>query len=138
MNSIILKTTSRFLITLLLLYSVFLLLRGHNHPGGGFVGGLVAASAWALYGIAFGAPSVQKGLKTSPLSVVGFGLLVALGSGMVSFVYDVPFLTGHWYIIEISEERTFSIGTPVLFDIGVFLIVLGSVLEIIISIETKG
>jgi multicomponent Na+:H+ antiporter subunit B len=138
MNSLILKTTSRFLITLLLLYSVFLLLRGHNHPGGGFVGGLVATNAWALYGIAFGAPSVRNGIIVSPLSIAGFGFLIALGSGMLSFLYGSPFLTGHWYTVEFSEGRKFSIGTPVLFDIGVFLIVLGSALEIILNLEAKG
>jgi multicomponent Na+:H+ antiporter subunit B len=137
MSSIILKTTSRFLITLLLLYSVFLLLRGHNQSGGGFVGGLVVTSAWALYGIAFGAPSVRKGVSVQPISVAGFGMIVALVSGMFSFFYGEPFLTGHWYTIKFSSERIFSIGTPLFFDIGVFLIVLGSTLEIILSIEMK-
>lgn len=138
MNSFILKTTSRFLITLLLLYSVFLLLRGHNHPGGGFVGGLVATSAWSLYGIAFGASSVRKGFHVQPLSVAGIGMLVALASGMLSVFYGAPFLTGHWYTMKFGSERTFSIGTSLFFDIGVFLIVLGSTLEIILSLEMKG
>jgi multicomponent Na+:H+ antiporter subunit B len=137
MNSIILRTTSRFLITLLLLYSVFLLLRGHNHPGGGFAGGLVATSAWALFGIAFGPSSVRDGFKVQPLSLAGLGLLVVLGSGILSSLYGVPFLTGHWYILEFSTERTFSIGTPLFFDIGVFLVILGSTLEIILSLERK-
>jgi multicomponent Na+:H+ antiporter subunit B len=55
MTSLILKTTARFLMPFLLLFSVFLFLRGHNEPGGGFTGGLVAAAAFALYSIAFGA-----------------------------------------------------------------------------------
>lgn len=101
------------------------------------MGGLVATSAWALYGIAYGASSVRKGIKIQPLSLAGFGISIAVISGMVPFFYNDPFLTGHWYMTQFGSERVFSIGTPLFFDIGVFLVVLGSALEIILSIEAK-
>ena len=63
MNSLLLRTAARFLVTLLLLFSIFLLLRGHNEPGGGFVGGLVAAGAFALYGLASNVVEARRALR---------------------------------------------------------------------------
>ena len=65
-DSPIFRTAARLLMPLLLLFSVFLLLRGHNEPGGGFVGGLVAAAAFALYAIAFGTRRARQALVVSP------------------------------------------------------------------------
>ena len=82
MNSPIFRTAARLLMPLLLLFSVFLLLRGHNEPGGGFVGGLVAAAAFALYGIAFGVQRARQALLVKPMTLLGVGLLIALLSGL--------------------------------------------------------
>ena len=60
MNSIILRTATRFMLPLLILFSIVVLLRGHNQPGGGFVGGLLATSAFALYAMAFGVPAMHR------------------------------------------------------------------------------
>ena len=70
MVSIILATASRYLLPLMLIFSFFLLLRGHNEPGGGFVGGLVAAAAYALYLIANGIEEAKKLLKTEPIKLI--------------------------------------------------------------------
>ena len=79
----------------MLLFSVFVLLRGHNEPGGGFIGGLIAASAFAIHGIAFGVPTVRRALHFHPMAISGFGLLLAALSGLPSLAFGVPFLTGH-------------------------------------------
>ena len=123
MNSIILTTVSRLLTGLLLVFSVFLLLRGHNLPGGGFAGGLVAAGAFVLHALAAGFPSARRMLWFDPRTIMGFGLLVAAGGGMVAFAHDLPFLTGLWDKTPLPVVG--KIGTPLVFDAGVYLLVLG-------------
>ena len=95
-NSPIFRTAARLLMPLLLLFSVFLLLRGHNEPGGGFVGGLVAAAAFALYAIAFGVQRARQALLVQPLTLLGAGLLIALLSGLPAVLRGEPFLTALW------------------------------------------
>jgi multicomponent Na+:H+ antiporter subunit B len=116
---------------LLLLFSVFLLMRGHNQPGGGFVGGLVAAAAFALYALAFGVPRARQALLVQPLTLLGAGLLIALVSGLPAVVRDQPFLTASWM------SGPVALGTPVLFDIGVFLVVAGVVVMMIFSLAEE-
>ena len=92
----IFRTAARLLMPLLLLFAVFLLLRGHNEPGGGFVGGLIASAAFALYGIAFGVQRARQALLVSPLTLLGVGLLIALLSGLPAVLRGEPFLTALW------------------------------------------
>lgn len=132
MTSLILSTATRYILPLLLLFSVFLLLRGHNEPGGGFVGGLVAAAAFALYVIAFDVATARRTLGIDPRTLVGLGLLVALGSGLVSVLAGQPFMTGLWssYTVPLLGK----VGTPLFFDIGVYLVVIGVTLTIIFAL----
>lgn len=132
MNSVILATATRYLLPLLLLLSVYLLLRGHNLPGGGFVGGLVAAAAFALYTMAHGVRSARQVLRVDPRTLLGLGLLTALSSGVLSLVVGLPFMTGLW--IERPVILLGKAGTPVLFDTGVFMVVLGVVLTIVFAL----
>jgi multicomponent Na+:H+ antiporter subunit B len=122
-NSIILSTVSRMLTGLMLVFSIFLLLRGHNLPGGGFAGGLVAASAFVLHALAAGFPSARQLLYFDPRTIMGAGLAVALASGLAAFVPGLPFLTGLWLKTPLPAIGKF--GTPLVFDTGVYLVVLG-------------
>jgi multicomponent Na+:H+ antiporter subunit A len=124
----IFRTAARLLMPLLLLFAVFLLLRGHNEPGGGFVGGLVAAAAFALYAIAFGVRRARHALLVRPLTLLGSGLLIALASGLPAVLRGQPFLTAYWMAGPVA------LGTPVLFDMGVFLVVAGVVLMMIFNL----
>ena len=83
MSSLILKTTSGFLLVLLTLFSVFILLRGHNEPGGGFIGGLLVASAFSLYALAHGAGASRRLLRLSPRTLFAVGLALALASALL-------------------------------------------------------
>jgi multicomponent Na+:H+ antiporter subunit B len=121
MNSLILRTATRALMPLLLLFALFLLLRGHNEPGGGFVGGRVVAAAFALHAIAFGVPASRRALVVDPSTLLGSGLLVALVSGLPALFAGEPFLAARWVTFGID------LGTPLLFDIGVFMVVVGVV-----------
>jgi multicomponent Na+:H+ antiporter subunit A len=131
LTSTIFRTAARLLMPLLLLFSVFLLLRGHNEPGGGFVGGLVAAAAFALYAIAFGVERARQALLVEPLTLLGTGLLIALVSGVPAAVRGQPFLTAQWALGPVT------VGTPALFDFGVFLVVAGVVLMMIFSLAEE-
>jgi len=137
LNSLILRVTTRFLLPLLLLFSVFLLLRGHNEPGGGFSGGLVGASAYVLYSIAFGVPETRQALGVDPRGVVGAGLLVALGSGMLPLLRGRPFMTGAWGQLDVPGLGTVHLGTPLVFDVGVYLVVIGVTLSIILPLAEE-
>ena len=130
-SSPIFRTAARLLMPLLLLFSVFLLARGHNQPGGGFVGGLVAAAAFVLYAIACGVGSARKALLVKPLTLLGAGLLVALASGLPAVLRGQPFLTASWM------PGPVTLGTPVVFDIGVFLVVAGVVLMMIFTLAEE-
>lgn len=128
-TSPIFRTATRLLMPLLLMFSIFLFLRGHNQPGGGFVGGLIAAAAFALYGIAFGVARARQALIVEPITLIGTGLLIALGSGLPAVFRGQPFLTAFW--------GPGAAGTPVLFDVGVFLVVAGVVLMMILSLAEE-
>jgi len=134
MNSLILRTATRFLVALLLLFSVFLLLRGHNEPGGGFVGGLVAASAFVLYAIAYDVPSTRRALGVEPHIYIALGLLTAVLSGLLPVLRGLPFMTGQWGYVSLPGTTKLELGTPLFFDIGVYLTVLGVVTMIILSL----
>ena len=130
-TSPIFRTAARFLLPLLLLFSLFLLLRGHNEPGGGFVAGLVAAAAFALYQVAHGVARARRALLVNPLKLIGAGLLIALVSGIPATLLGQPFMTAQWALGDIP------IGTPAMFDIGVFLVVAGVVLMMIFSLAEE-
>ena len=134
MNSVILKTAIRFLLPLLLLASVFLLLRGHNEPGGGFVGGLVASGAIALYGMTHNVNAARRVVRVSPRVLVGSGLLMSLGSGMAPLFFGRPFLTGLWATLPTGGIGELHIGTPLLFDLGVYCVVTGVTLVFVFSL----
>ena len=131
LTSPIFRTAARLLMPLLLLFAVFLLLRGHNEPGGGFVGGLVAAAAFALYAIAYGVERARQALLVKPLTLLGAGLLIALASGVPAALRGQPFMTAQWALGPVA------LGTPALFDIGVFLVVAGVVLMMIFSLAEE-
>lgn len=134
MNTIIFRTVLPGLTTLMLVFSVFVLLRGHNEPGGGFIGGLIAASAIALFGISAGVAEVRKAMIVDPLSIAGAGVLLALFSGLLSLAYDVPFLTAIWASVHLGETQI-DLSTPMFFDIGVYLVVLGTLSAVALALE---
>ncbi|MBE0569478.1 MAG: Na+/H+ antiporter subunit B [Deltaproteobacteria bacterium] len=133
MTSLILRTASRFVFPLLVLFSVFLLVRGHNEPGGGFAGGLVASAAFALVVIAYGPAVARKSLRVQPFTLIGSGLLISAGSGVWALVRGEPFLTGQWRMLDLFASGPVELGSPLLFDIGVYLVVFGVVLNIVFS-----
>ena len=134
MSPVILRTATRFLLPLLMLFSVFLLLRGHDEPGGGFVGGLIAAAAVALYAIAFDVSAARQLLRSDPQVLAASGLLLALTSGVWALAGGEPLLTGQWAMLRVPILGELHVGTPVLFDVGVYLVVVGTTLLVLLSL----
>lgn len=132
MNSLILSTATRYTLPLMLLFSIFLLLRGHHDPGGGFVGGLVAASAFGLYAFAFHVKKARQALRVDPRLLIGVGLLTAVSSVIFPLLFGRALMTGMWYHDPLPVLG--KLGTPVVFDTGVYLLVVGVTLTIIFSL----
>lgn len=134
-QSLILRTTAGFLLILLMVYSIFILLRGHNEPGGGFIGGLLIAAGFALYALAFDAAAARRLLRIDPRLLLGIGLLIAAASGARALVLAEPFMQAWWFPVMIPGVG--KIGTVLMFDIGVYLTVLGTALQILLTLSEE-
>ena len=137
MNTLIFRTLAPVITVTMIVFSIFVMLRGHNEPGGGFIGGLIGASAIAIYGIAAGPAAVRVAMRVDPLVIAGFGVLLAGLSGMVSLVYGVPYLTGIWTHLQLGEAGA-ALSTPMIFDIGVYFVVFGTISAIGLALEDDG
>ncbi len=132
-SSPILDMTLRWLVVLLGIVSFFLLLRGHNEPGGGFSGGLLAASAVIIMTITYGAAAGRKLLYFQPLSYIATGLMLSVLASL--FQWDSAFMRSIWIELPLGFT-TVKLGTPLLFDLGVYLVVLGVVSLFVLEIES--
>lgn len=135
--SLILRTATRYVFAVMLLLSIFLLLRGHNQPGGGFIGGLVAGIAFVLYSIAYDVESARSLLRIEPRVLIASGLLTAAFAGIIALALGDPFLTGRWATIPIPLLGDTYLGTPLLFDFGVYLVVIGITLVIVLTLAEE-
>jgi multicomponent Na+:H+ antiporter subunit B len=129
--SLILRTAARYFVPLLMLFSIFILFRGHNLPGGGFAGGLLAATAFALHVFAHDAHTAYKALRAEPHALIGGGLLLAMGSGLPQLLMGYDFMKGIWAKTETLARLGISLGSPIIFDLGVYLVVVGVAVTII-------
>jgi len=142
MNSLIFQTAARTLLPLLLLFSFIILMVGHNQPGGGFVGGLVAAGAVAMYSMAFGPGEARELIRLTPgkpiplTTIIGTGLAMAYGSAILgTLTHGGRFMQGWWGKLPFAIGGLEKIGTVVLFDIGVYVTVFGVVLLMLFELE---
>lgn len=125
-RAVIFEVAIRGLYPVMLIASLWLLLRGHNAPGGGFVGGLVAVSASAVYAIAFGAERALQRLPLRPQSLAAAGVLLALASGLLALLSGLPYLTHPWISVPLGVTAL-PLSTVMLFDLGVYCAVWGAV-----------
>src|SRR5690606_19302666 len=126
MKSIILQTATRYLIPIIALFSIFLMLRGHDEPGGGFIGGLLGATCFALYALAFDVAMARRMLRVPEQQLIGVGLLFAALAGIWGLVLGDPLLSTYWTNeFTVPALGKVKLGTPLLFDSGVYLTVVG-------------
>ncbi len=122
MPELYLRLLNRILTPVLLLLALFLLVRGHNLPGGGFIAGLMAAAAFELQILSRGHQRVRRAIGPYLNSGIGLGLAVAICSGIFGLI-DGHFFQGKWFDVNVPLLGHVEFGSPILFDLGVFLVV---------------
>ncbi|MEM9342400.1 MAG: Na+/H+ antiporter subunit B [Pseudomonadota bacterium] len=138
MNSIILRVGTRYLAGILIVFSLYMLIRGHNEPGGGFIGGLIGSTGFVLYAIACGTEDARNALKIMPQNIAVAGLGIALLAGIAAALFGDPLFTGQWLFINPTEDsKGLPLSTVLVFDIGVYLVVFGSILSIVFAMEEE-
>lgn len=125
-SSNILASGAKLLLPVCIIFSLLALYRGHNEPGGGFIGGLLCASGFSLYALAMGTKAATEKLKVEPIKWIPIGILIAIISGLAGPLMGLPFMSGLWLPdFELPLLGTVHLGTPLLFDVGVYFVVLG-------------
>lgn len=133
-NNLILKTTTSLIAFILLGFAIYLLFAGHNSPGGGFVGGLMTSAAIILMYMAYGLETIKKILPINFRYFIPIGLLIALLTGVGSFLFNIPFLTHTFFEVSVPLFGNVEIATAMFFDLGVYITVLGATITIILTI----
>lgn len=136
LDNMILKTAANYLLPLLIMFSVFVLIRGHYLSGGGFVGGLIASIAFVLHSFAYSTRSTMRLFRVKPMFFIPIGLTISLLSGLLPSLISKPFMTSIWFVDHVAVIGSF--GSALIFDVGVYLVVIGVVLTILFTIsETR-
>ncbi|MCM3213108.1 Na(+)/H(+) antiporter subunit B [Niallia taxi] len=133
-NDVILQTTTKIVLFIILIFSVFIFFTGHYTPGGGFIGGLLTSGAIVLLLLAFDLKTVKKILPFNYMYMIAAGLLFSIGTGAGAMLFNVPFLTHAYTHIDIPILGELSLHTATIFDLGVFLVVVGVTMTIIQTI----
>ncbi len=137
MNSVILQLATPYVRSLLMFFAIVALLRGHNYPGGGFIGGLLAALAIVFYSLAFDKRQVQKNLKIKPEGYIAIGLGFVLLSFLPSLFKSEVLMSGIWVSVPLGLLGEFELGSPLLFDVGVFMAVIGVTLKFFFTLTNR-
>ena len=134
-NEVILQTVTRIVVFIVLTLGVYLFFSGHNNPGGGFIGGLVLASAFVLLFLAFDIETVHKGIPFDFKWVAALGVFIAVTSGFGALLFDAQFLSQSFSYFNLLVFGKTELATVVIFEAGVALTVVGVVVTIILSIS---
>ncbi len=134
MKNIILEKIAGFFLVLMLLFSVIIFIRGHNNPGGGFIGGTVAAVGFIFYGIIHGVERVKRLVRITTIEMMGAGLLMGITALSISSFAGMEPATAIWFEFTLFNSFDLHLGTPLLFDAGIYFVVTGAYLSIIISV----
>jgi multicomponent K+:H+ antiporter subunit A len=135
MKSILLQTIARVILPPALLYALYLLFRGHNLPGGGFVAGLMTAAAIILQFVAFERQRMEESAPMRPEGLIALGLAFALLTGVGSMFLSYPFLTSAFAHVHVPIIGDIELTSALFFDIGVYFVVTGITLSILLAIE---
>ncbi|MDQ0091195.1 multicomponent Na+:H+ antiporter subunit B [Paenibacillus anaericanus] len=134
-NDVILKSVTRVAAVIILTFSIYLFMNGHHHPGGGFIGGLSMASAIVLLYLSFGIEKVRENIRVDFKKLSAIGVLIAIGTGTVSVVFGKPFLTQTFGHVDLPIFGDTELASALIFDTGVALAVIGTAVNIILSIS---
>ena len=132
------RVATRLILPFALMIGIYIYLRGHNLPGGGFVAGLVVAIGLVMQYIASGQEWMQRRKRLDYHTILGAGVLMASATGLGSWFAGRPFLTSNYTYVSLPPLEVFELATASLFDLGVFLCVLGSVMLTLESLSKLG
>jgi multicomponent Na+:H+ antiporter subunit A len=133
-TSLILVTGMRAVFHTILLLSLYLLFAGHNLPGGGFIGGLIAAAAVVLLYLCVGAEGLARAVRVAPQHLLGVGILLAVGTGMAALLFDAAFLESGMLDVAVPLVGELHIPSVLAFDVGVYCVVVGLVMAVLTSL----
>jgi len=133
-HPVIMASFSRLLLPLALLVAIFVLLRGHNLPGGGFIAGLITAVALITQYLANGIAWTRSRMSARLHPMIGIGLLIATATGLASWAFGYPFLTSTFSHLHWPLVGEFELASAMLFDLGVYLTVVGVTLVILLRL----
>ena len=133
-HPMIMQTLTRLLFPLMLMVAVFIFIRGHNLPGGGFIAGLIAAIALIVQYLSNGIAWTTERLKVDMHWVIGLGLFLATATGLFSMLLDYPFLTTAFTYLTWPVVGKFEVASAIVFDLGVFLVVVGATIMILVQL----
>jgi|SRR5690625_2269921 len=138
-NNVILQTVTRIAAFIILAFSFYIFLAGHNNPGGGFVGGLMTSAAIVIMYVSYGAATMSRVLPIDYTKMIATGIGIAVLTGFGSLLFDVPFLTHAFGDVHIPWlDVEIELATALVFDLGVYLTVVGATMTIILSIGEDG
>lgn len=133
-NDLILQTITKVTLFIIVLFSIHLFFAGHYYPGGGFIGGLMTSGAIVLLLLAFDMKTVANILPVNYKHMIAIGLLFSVGTGTSALLFNVPFLTHAFTDVYLPLLGKTSLHSAVLFDTGVYLVVIGVTMTIIQTI----
>lgn len=131
MSSWLFERVTRAVLPVVFLFGIYLLLRGHNEPGGGFIAGLVTAASFVLQALAFGVSDARSRLTHLLRPAFAIGLLLAIAAGLVATLRGDPFLKHYHAYVPVPGDGAYHLSTTLIFDIGVFLVVVGTVVALV-------
>lgn len=134
-NDVILQTVTKIAVFIILTFAVDLFFAGHHHPGGGFVAGLVFASAFVLLGLAFDLETVRKGAPFDFKKLGALGGFLAVGTGLLALIWDASFLTQTFITVSLPIIGELDVATVTLFEAGVAFTVIGVVVTVIMGVS---
>jgi len=136
-RSLLLEAVLRVLYPLMLGVAVWILLRGHNEPGGGFIGGVIAVAATAAWASVFGVAAARRRVPLGPQGLAASGVALALASGLPGVLAGVPYLTHLWITVPLGFSDL-KLSTVMIFDLGVFCAVWGALAGFVLVLLGAG
>ncbi|HEY2494024.1 MAG TPA: Na(+)/H(+) antiporter subunit B [Paenibacillus sp.] len=134
-TDVFLQTSTKILVFIIMTFSIYILFAGHHNPGGGFIGGLITASALVLLYITFDLQTVRDIIPVDFNQLAATGVIVSVLTGTASFLFDVPFLTQTFTYVDLPLLGKTELASAVIFDLGVYMTVIGTTMTIITSIS---
>lgn len=133
-HSFILRSVACFAFFIVNVFAIYLMLRGHNNPGGGFIAGVTSAISLIMLHLALGVREIYRIVRFDPARVAGFGLVLAALTPTASMLFGKPFFDHFHFHVDAPLLGELHFGTPLVFDLGVYLVVVGVTSKMIFTL----